>query len=739
MTEMETTVKAYDLLHDAAAREDERKWISRLLSKEWIDTASNRHLQPGISVIIPAHRSRDTLGETIRSLAAQSMPPDNFEVLIVCNGHDDGTEAVAYAARSNYPSIRVRIYHSDIASAGSARNIGLSLARHEYVTFVDADDQVEPRFLETAYKHAAHDRVVASPIIDYSGRTFDQDNALNLRIRAAAGTTVPLAQVPWLLGFNACKLVATEHLMRLDYDPALQSGEDLVFFAQLLAIPNMQAVFPTSQEDAGYIRKVRPGSVSRRDDTFQFNVQERVDCITALRNIELEAESIKARRSLENSQLGFVKRHLEKYPDESDELEQYLAKIGFIEFPWDFVNKGKAKDLAISYCFSPYSDTSAVVAEKAIAERRKHVDIISNRMEPVRHTDASLSFLSARWVDRRILIDTPPSFAGWEAISQFAEEALLAAEKLGKEKGGYDTIYSRALWVGSHVAAALFKLRHPEVRWSAEFSDPLRFGVEGKPREGDITPNRTTTRLVGALSDFGHNDLQIETLFDLVEAVTLILADEVIFTNENQRQYMLSGYPSRLASQVEEKSTVRPHPIPSAASYSVVPTAYRLDAARLHIGYFGSFYANRGLNDVFTALLNLSKEDRNCIALHIFCNSTEEARIEVEKWGLQDVVRVNAYLPYMEFLNATTYFDVLLVSDIERGPELSTNPFLPSKLSDYRGSGARIWGVIDAGSPLSEQSLDFASPVGDSAKALKSLRQMISTLHGRAESKRVTK
>ncbi|AGF73042.1 hypothetical protein A605_10210 [Corynebacterium halotolerans YIM 70093 = DSM 44683] len=286
-------------------------------------------------------------------------------------------------------------------------------------------------------------------------------------------------------------------------------------------------------------------------------------------------------------------------------------------------------------------------------------------------------------------------------------------------------MYSRALWVGSHVAGALFKNRHPETFWTAEFSDPLRFGVEGEPRQGDLVDNEVAKTLRRIISNRGFQDLEIKSLFDLVEAATMVLADEVIFTNQNQMTYMLSAYRNDFRTLVENKAIVRPHPVPSSAAYTAVPTNYCVNPERVNIGYFGSFYVNRGLGDVFTSIMNMKLEDRRRITLHIFCNTVEEARKQVLQWGLQDVIKINPYLPYMEFLNASTKFDVLLVNDVAKGVEQDLNPFLPSKISDYRGSGAKIWGLVDEGSPLSKQPLDFKSPVANSAAILNTLQEVV--------------
>ncbi|MDK6591541.1 glycosyltransferase, partial [Actinotignum timonense] len=84
-------------------------------------------------------------------------------------------------------------------------NIGLSLARGEFVTFVDADDSVQPRFLEQLVEEVGPGIIPVAPILNYQGSELVEENALAERILQNAGKSVPVDSVPWMLGFNACK------------------------------------------------------------------------------------------------------------------------------------------------------------------------------------------------------------------------------------------------------------------------------------------------------------------------------------------------------------------------------------------------------------------------------------------------------------------------------------------------------------------------------------------------------
>ena len=686
------------------------------------------HLLPGVSVIIPTYRGSGRIMGALMSLVDQDLDPSRFEIIVIPNGPDDGTRALLAAFVRSQPEPSVRVIATAPASAGGARNIGLAAARFAHVTFVDDDDQVQRSYLSSALAMATPEVIVVSPLVDvHLDGTRDANTMVTTRLSALVGRPTPLHQVPWVLGLNACKLVPTSLAKAYRFREDLASGEDLVYFAELLHHPQLSAVAAREGADTAYLRALRDDSISRRALDVDFAVDQRLSCIRALSAIDVDSVGGRAAiESLQLAQTGHILRFLEQYPDERETVIERIAHTAPNDFPWESLNRGKARDLAFVYCFAPYSDTSAVVAAKAIAERGLVVDVVTNDMSAVRRLDPAVASLARRWIDESTVISATPSFAGWEPISDFATKALAAAELRNATKGPYRTVYSRALWVGSHVAAALFKLHHWQVRWSAEFSDPLRRGADGVPRSGALTDNDVARRLKAGLQSRGFGHLQVDTLFDLVEQATFVLADEVIFTNTNQFDYMLSlTRDPRLAEVVAAKARIREHPTPAPTAYQAVPTSYQVPDGVVNIGYFGSFYPNRGIGDVLTALLNLPMDLRRQVRIHIFCNVAKDVKAQVAALGLGNVVYVNNYLSYMEFLNATTLFDVLLVNDVTRDERLPINPFLPSKLSDYRGSGRSVWALIDEGSAMSRMPLTYVTPVGDSARIAHDLAKII--------------
>lgn len=665
-----------------------------------------------LSVIVPTNHGVTRLPRLLDSLASQSLASIHWEAVFILNGDDDGSlELLELWQRRN--DLNLRVVSTPQAGAGIARNLGLASSRGRYLTFVDDDDWLEDRYLEVGLAACSHDSVALLPIKDNIGGRTTPENSLNLRRKLLAGSTVPITSAAWALGFNACKFVPAALLKPWRYDEQLQSGEDVVFFANLLRYSGLKVTVPVDTDRAAYVRTIREHSVSRPNQGFSFNVAQRLDVISALQAIPVNEASESARRSLESSQFKFVENWLQDHPDDFSRAADHALKRGVTGLNWATAHVDSPKRLVFSVCFPPFADPAANVVAKRIALKREIIDVVSADMTAVRELDLSTNALIGPWVHNHRIIRGHPSFGSWLSIASFGSKAARSAGH------GYTEIYSRALWSGSHVAGALYKLKHPRVKWVAEFSDPLRWGASGEPRSGGPATGRVGRRLRQGIDAAGWG---CEILganhdhFALTELATLSLADEVVFSNINQMTVILDAYSSEFREAVLSKSVVSPQPAPPLGAYESRRPNLLLDPAKINLAYFGNFYANRGLGDFAGALDLLPERYASQIVLHVFSSNVVGGGFE--KLVDQGNVALHDKLSYLDFLGATSQFDALIVVDTTTGgSRYSLNPYLPSKFADYAGSGAPIWAMIEPGSPLSATSTDYVSELGNRQQA----------------------
>jgi GT2 family glycosyltransferase len=102
------------------------------------------------SVLIPSFRRPGPLARCLRSLAAQTAPPD--EVLVVWQGDDAPTRdaALALAGRTPY---RLRVLHSPEAGVAPAENLALDAAVGDLILLIDDDAAAPPDWVA---RHRAH-------------------------------------------------------------------------------------------------------------------------------------------------------------------------------------------------------------------------------------------------------------------------------------------------------------------------------------------------------------------------------------------------------------------------------------------------------------------------------------------------------------------------------------------------------------------------------------------------------
>jgi glycosyltransferase involved in cell wall biosynthesis len=103
-------------------------------------------ISPRISVVIPTYNRSALLHETLRQLTRQTLPADQFEVIVADDGSDDDTKAVA---ESFSGELRLKYcFQEDLGCrAGTARNLGARLAAAPILCFLDTGAMAGREFL----------------------------------------------------------------------------------------------------------------------------------------------------------------------------------------------------------------------------------------------------------------------------------------------------------------------------------------------------------------------------------------------------------------------------------------------------------------------------------------------------------------------------------------------------------------------------------------------------------------
>ena len=107
-----------------------------------------------ISVIVPVYNKEAYLRECVDSILSQDY--QNMEVILVDDASTDNgaTRDLIVDYEQRFPDTIMAVFLEQNLRQGGARNVGVSYAGGEYLTFCDADDWILKETLEHCYRAA---------------------------------------------------------------------------------------------------------------------------------------------------------------------------------------------------------------------------------------------------------------------------------------------------------------------------------------------------------------------------------------------------------------------------------------------------------------------------------------------------------------------------------------------------------------------------------------------------------
>lgn len=130
-----------------------------------------RHVIPKVSVIIPVYNVEVYLRQCLDSVVNQTLK--DIEIICVDDGSTDSSAEILkeYAKKDG----RIRVLTQSNSGAGAARNVGIAVAKGEWLSFLDADDEFAPEMLSEMVDAAEQSDadVVACTMIT-SGNIFER-------------------------------------------------------------------------------------------------------------------------------------------------------------------------------------------------------------------------------------------------------------------------------------------------------------------------------------------------------------------------------------------------------------------------------------------------------------------------------------------------------------------------------------------------------------------------------------
>ena len=112
-----------------------------------------------VSVIMPNYNNSKYIEEAINSALEQTL--QDIEIIVIDDCSTDNSLEILQKIQAKHPD-KVRIVQNEVnLGAGLSRNVGIDIARGEFIKFLDADDTIDKDVLETMYNSAKENNVKA--------------------------------------------------------------------------------------------------------------------------------------------------------------------------------------------------------------------------------------------------------------------------------------------------------------------------------------------------------------------------------------------------------------------------------------------------------------------------------------------------------------------------------------------------------------------------------------------------
>lgn len=136
-------------------------------------------LNPVVSVIVPVYKVEKYLDRCVQSILNQTMK--DFELILIDDGSPDKCGMICDNWKNK--DARIKVIHKENGGLSSARNAGLSIAKGDYIAFIDSDDWVSVDYLEYLYYLIEKYKVdyvecVLYPIHHYEMKKFNEKEVL---------------------------------------------------------------------------------------------------------------------------------------------------------------------------------------------------------------------------------------------------------------------------------------------------------------------------------------------------------------------------------------------------------------------------------------------------------------------------------------------------------------------------------------------------------------------------------
>lgn len=212
-----------------------------------------------ISVIIPTYKPQSYLWECLDSIEGQTFPKEEFEVILVLNGCREPYDGQIKEYLALHPEVQWRYIQTGQGGVSNARNIALDLAKGDYITFIDDDDFVSPKYFELLYEKASADVIpLCYPLSFVDGTKNYVPYYITTQYKEDAEKCDFVKARRFFAG-PVYKLINKEVIGSRRFNTKFRNGEDSLF---MFLVSDKFKYVSFANKDAVYYRRIRNNSAT---------------------------------------------------------------------------------------------------------------------------------------------------------------------------------------------------------------------------------------------------------------------------------------------------------------------------------------------------------------------------------------------------------------------------------------------------------------------------------------------
>lgn len=186
-----------------------------------------------ISIIIPVYNVDEYLDKCLKSVINQTYK--NIEIILINDGSTDNSLNICKLYEKRYRNILLIDKKNEGVSI--ARNVGINMAKGEYITFVDSDDWIEKDYTEVLYRELKKDDfdLIISNGIVFNDLKIVESNKINENIQFTSEEAIKELLLEKRISSSCWGNIYKKNIInKIKFDSNMRIAEDMKFMVEVI-------------------------------------------------------------------------------------------------------------------------------------------------------------------------------------------------------------------------------------------------------------------------------------------------------------------------------------------------------------------------------------------------------------------------------------------------------------------------------------------------------------------------